>query len=72
MGPESLALCGDDAERLPVFTMNMWSASGTGNVRSMTAFISENIAVFAPMPRPSVSTMIVVTSAWRRSMRSAY
>ena len=43
---------------------------GTGNVRSSTAFTTENTAVFAPMPRPSDTTATTVNTGLRQSMRT--
>ena len=50
-------------------TRNKRSASGKGMDRSNTPLTTVNTAVFAPIPRASVSTATAVNPGFLRSMR---
>ena len=68
MGPEKRF---PDAIGNGARTANRPSGSATGSVRRTTAFNREKIAVFTPMPSPSVMTIVEVTRRCLRSIRSA-
>src|SRR6185437_8857039 len=48
------------------------SGSGTGNARSITAWIKEKTAVVPPIPKANVNTTLIVCTGERRNCRNEY
>ncbi len=62
---------GDNPSIVELYIATSRSGSEYGNGLSKTPFTALKMAVFAPTPRPSVSTAIAANAGLRRSIRLA-